>query len=227
LNASGGIVAILCAAMLAGGLWGGAELYGNATRSERRVALFETEAVATEARVVRVRHHDRNRRATVYYRYAAGGAFHTGATTVRAHVGRYVVGSQLAVVYLASDPAASWLHGYAPSRRPRWPALVIPAAALAGAAILIALIRRQANLLSYGRPAGAVVTRVEKKRSDKGTYWRVEYEWTLLSGATRRGRYRHNRKQPPVVGSVIPSVYDRERPSRHHRYQLPLVTIHA
>ena len=87
------------------------------------------------------------------------------------------------------------------------------------------LIRRQSYLLMYGRPAIAVVTKVEKKRSDKGTYWRVHYEWTLLSGAKRRGRYKHGKKEPPAVGTTIPIVYDRDQPARNSRYPLSLVAL--
>ncbi len=54
LNACGIFVAILALASAVGGLWGGAELYRRARLSERDVALFKSEAVPTQARVVRV-----------------------------------------------------------------------------------------------------------------------------------------------------------------------------
>ena len=59
---------------------------------------------------------------------------------------------------------------------------------------LMALVRRQSKLLAHGRPAMATVTKVEKKRTEKGTSWRVHYEWTTMSGATRSGKYNHGRK---------------------------------
>jgi hypothetical protein len=67
--------------------------------------------------------------------------------------------------------------------------------------------------------------RSKKKRSDQGTYWRVHYEWTLLSGGKRQGRYNHGKKQPPAVGVTIPIVYDRDHPLRHSRYPLSLVAV--
>jgi hypothetical protein len=82
------------------------------------------------------------------------------------------------------------------------------AAAFLGALGIVARIRRQSQLLGYGRAALAVITKGEKKRSDEGTYWRVLYEWTLLSGGKRRGRYNHGKKQPPAVGTTIPILYD-------------------
>ena len=111
-----------------------------------------------------------------------------------------------------------------PERRALWPAFWIPAGGIAIVVVVIALIRRQADLLAYGRPAVAVVTKVDKKRSDNGTRWRVNYEWTLLSGAIRQGHY-NTKKQPPVVGTVMPIVYDRERPLRNRRYPFPFVAL--
>ncbi len=226
LNAAGAAIAILCAALAIGGLWAGAELYRRALRSVRQVALFQTEAVTTQAEIVRVRYHDRNRRATITYRSVADGMSYVGVATVRpGHGDRDSSGSAVEVVHLSSDPSESWLQGRGPSRQPLWPAFAIPAAALIGTALLAALIRRQINLLSYGRGASATVTKVAQK-SDK-THWLVEYEWKVLSGATRHGRYHHNRKKPPAVGAVFPIVYDRDAPQRHMRYPPPLVRLQS
>ncbi len=228
LNASGLAVAILCVALCAGGLWAGIENFRLVKRSERHVAAFSTEAVTTEARVIRARHRDNNRRTTIDYEYVVGDVAYHGSATVRGpEQGRYVDGASTTVTYLASEPGASWIHGRAPSRRPLWPAFAIPAGAITVVAILLQVIRLQRDLLSYGRSATAVVTKVVKKRSDKGSYWRVEYEWTLMTGARRKGRYNHGSKHPPEVGSMIPIVYDRDRPSRNRRYPLALVAVRS
>jgi hypothetical protein len=228
LNRCGIFVAILSAALIIGGVWGGTEMYRQAKLSERHIALFASESISTTARVVRVQRRGggNDRRSTVHYRYGAGDREHDGATTVRrVDRDRYVAGSQIAVRYLRSEPHSSWMEGYAPQVAAMWPAFVFPAAAVVGALLLVAQIRRQTFLLSYGRPALAVVTKVEKKRSDKGTYWRVHYEWTLLSGGKRQGRYNHGKKQAPAVGSTIPIVYDRDQPPRHSKYPLSLVAV--
>jgi hypothetical protein len=102
---------------------------------------------------------------------------------------------------------------------------VILLACTAASLWLVALIRQQFGLLAYGRSAMAVVRALEKKRSDKGTYWRVTYEWQLLNGATRKGRYNHRRRPPPEIGTQIPIVYDPDQPWRNCRYPLPLVRI--
>ena len=227
LNVSGSMLAIVCLALAIGGLWAGVESYRLAKRSDRHVARFASEAVTVQARVVRTRQRgDNNRRTTVDYEYAVGNTSYEGTATVGGpRQERYVTGSNVEVTYLASEPAASWMDGRTPSRRPVWPAFAIPAAALLSGAILLWVIGVQKNLLSNGRSTGAVVTKAEKKRSDHGTTWQVEYKWTLLSGATRTGKYHHGGKHPPLVGSMIPIVYDRDQPSRNRRYPLSLVRV--
>ena len=217
LNASGVTLMILCLATAIGGLLGGVAIYRHARQSERHVLLFASESVATEARIVSARQRgDDNRRTTVDYEYTVDDTIYRGEATVRGpEQDGYVTGSSTLVTYLPSSPAASWIQGRAPSVRPAWPAFAAPAAALTLTVILLRLIRLQRDLLRYGRPASAVVTNVKKKRSDKGTYWQVEYKWTLLSGAPRTGTYRHSGKQPPSVGTPIPIVYDRDVPSRN------------
>ena len=116
---------------------------------------------------------------------------------------------------------------YTPRRQPIWPAFFVPAVCIATALILVWLVRRQTHLLTYGRPALGVVTKVERKRTDKGTVWRVHYEWTLLSGAKRKGHYTHGKKEPPALRTTIPIVYDRDQPARHGKYPFSLVTLHT
>jgi hypothetical protein len=106
-----------------------------------------------------------------------------------------------------------------------WPAFLVPACCLGTFWWLTAMVRRQYALLAYGRSAMAVVKSVEKKRSEYGSDWRVHYQWRLLSGATRTGRYAHTATQPPGIGTGIPVVYDRDEPSKHSKYPLKLVAL--
>jgi hypothetical protein len=228
LSGAGIVVLIVAASLILGALLGGVEFYRRAKLADRHVALFASEGISTGARVVRVQRRGggNDRRSTVHYRYVVGDREHAGETTVRrVDRDRYEAGSRMAVRYLSSEPHTSWMEGYPPQHRPIWPGFVFPAAAIFGALAMAALIRRQTFLLTYGRPAVATVTKVEKKRSDKGTFWRVHYEWTLLSGGKRQGRYNHGKKQPPEVGATIPIVYDRDQPVRHNRYPLSLVAL--
>jgi Protein of unknown function (DUF3592) len=226
LSAAGAIVAIAATAAIVAGLWGGIALYKRAKTSERRVDLFASEGVATRADIIDVERQGDTRPRIVHYRYAADGQEHTGRTVVRGpDRDRYQVGSQVTVRFLRSEPGASWMEGYRPRQQPVWPAFAAPAASALAAFGVALLLRRQSYLLAYGRPAVAVVTKVEKRRSDHGTRWRVHYEWRLLSGGRRAGRYDHGKKKPPDVGTPIPIVYDRDQPSRCSRYPLSLVTV--
>jgi hypothetical protein len=127
--------------------------------------------------------------------------------------------------YLASETESSWMEGYGPRREDVWPAFAVPAVLVCCAFVIMQLIRLQWQLLEYGRPALGTVTKVEKKRSDKGSFWRVTYEWTLLSGAKRSGRYKDTKKQPPAVGAPVTIVYDRDQPQKNARYPMPLVRL--
>ncbi|MEO7189441.1 MAG: DUF3592 domain-containing protein [Vicinamibacterales bacterium] len=228
LSKGGVAVLLVVLALSAGALWAAATVHAGAKASLRRVTMFASEAVATPATVVRVERHGsgNDRRTVIHYRYVAGSSEYTHATTVRRRDrDRYAVGSSLTVKYLASEPASSWPEGSAPTERLIWPAFALPAAAALGVIGLAALFRRQSDLLANGRLVHARITRVDKKKSQHGTFWRVTYEWTLLSGARRSGAYEHSHKQPPIVGGAIPVLYDRDRPRRHARYPVPLVTL--
>jgi Protein of unknown function (DUF3592) len=226
-NAFGVLAMVAALALVAAGLWGGADLYRKAKESQRRVQLFATESATADAVVVRVQRRggDDDRRSIVHYRYAAADNEYTGIVTMRrADHDRYSAGSTVSVRYLASEPGASWIEGRTPRVRPLWPAFATPLACVAAACAVFVVIRRQSHLLAYGRPAAGVVSKVEKKKGDKGSYWRVHYEWSVLSGAKREGGYNHLRKNPPAVGTVVPIVYDRDT-EKSARYPFSMVTI--
>jgi hypothetical protein len=229
-TALGRMVVVAALAVLAAGLWGETEILRRVTASERRASLFATERIVTGGAVVRAepRRDGNDRRSRVHYEYAVAGQNYTGTTTMAtADRDKYPTGAPVAVWYLPSEPSESWLDGFSPSLGPTWPAIVVPLASGLAALWLILLVRRQLNLLTHGRAAIAVVTRVDKKRGEHGTSWRVHYEWTLLSGATRRGAYKVGKKQPPDVGAEIPILYERDNPSRNSKYPLSLVTLIA
>ena len=134
-------------------------------------------------------------------------------------------GAILAVACVAAIAGSIWV---ALSLMPHstWPAYLVPPAAFVGSSLAFALLQHQRRLLTEGRPAMATITRIDKKQSDKGTYWRVEYQWTLLNGATRTAHYNHHRRQPPAPGTRLPIIYDRDNPTRQRRYPFPLVSLH-
>jgi hypothetical protein len=226
LNAGGLTTVITVAAVAAGCLWAAFAIERRSTTTSRHARLFAVEAVAADAEVVRVqRRGDEGRRVTVHYRYIVGNRAYSGSRNLRRGADAPATGSRIAVRYLASEPTASWIDGSRPEHQPAWPPFVIVGAAAVTMACPLFFLRRQWHLLTYGRPAMAVITKIEKKRSDKASYWRVHYEWTLLSGARRTGHYAHSNKVPPEVGSSIAILYDRDRPSRHSKYPLSLVSV--
>ena len=227
LNVKGVAVVVVAFVLLVGGLWVESGLYRRARRSHAILTLFEFERLVTGAQVIAVEERGRgdNRRSRIRYRYAVKGQEYSGSAVHTGDLDGYRAGSPIAVWYLPSEPGESWIDGDVPHLESSRPAYAVFGACGAVALCLIFMVKRQSALLTYGRPALAVIRTVEKRRSDKGTHWRVHYEWTLLSGATRTGRYTDNRKQPPPVGSVIPIVYDRDQPQRNNRYPMSFVSV--
>jgi hypothetical protein len=218
----------LATALVAVGAWGGIALTSRAETAARYVRLFASERIVTPGEVVMIRKSggDDDSRVTAQYRYLARGRELTGVIALRrSDRERYAVGSQVAVWYLETEPGASWMDGYAPRREPSWPATALPLGCGVAATALILAVRRQANLLAYGRPAMATVTKVEKKKSEEGAHWMVHYEWVTMSGATRSGKYTHGKKHAPAVGAMVPIVYDRDNSFRHSKYPMSFVTL--
>jgi hypothetical protein len=218
---------VTAATLVVAGLLGGAELGRRAAAARRFVDLFASERIVTAGDVVRLRTQGgRNDRVTAHYRYLARGRELAGAARLRrAERDRYVVGSPVAIWYLGSEPGASWLDGYPPQPAAGWPGAAVPLACGVAALALVLAVRRQWTLLAHGRPAMATVTKVEQKKTEKGTHWMVHYEWSTLSGATRNGKCQRGRNQTPAVGELIPIVYDRDNSVRHSSYPMSFVRI--
>ena len=230
VNLNGQVMLLIAAMLVIGGMWGSVELNRRAEIAARHVGLFESERVVAAGDVTQLRKRGggNDHRITAHYRYTARGRELTGETTLRrSERDRYVVGSPIGVWYLASEPEISWLDGYSPRPMASWPATALPLACGVAAMALILLVRRQWNLLAYGRAAIATVTKVEKKRTDKGAIWVVHYAFTTMSGATRAGKYNQGKKNLPAAGATIPIIYDRDNTFRHSKYPMPFVTIRA
>ena len=229
VRALGAVMLLAAAVLVVAGIWGSIVLGTSAAISERHFSLFASERIVAAGDIVRLqkRGGGNDHRIIAHYRYTARGHEFTGDTTLRrAERERYAVGSPVGIWYLPSEPDVSWLDGYAPGRPDAsWPATVVPLVCGIGALVLIQLVRRQWNLLAYGRAAMATVTKVEKKKSDHGNYWLVHFEWTTLSGATRTGKYNHAKKEVPAIGAMIPIVYDRDNSFRHSRYPMGFMSL--
>ena len=228
VSSTGGVLLVVAAMLVVGGIWGAVELNRRAQTAARHRGLFASERIVTAGEVVQLRKRggDDDARLTAHYTYVAAGREFRGATALRRDErNRYAVGSPIAVWYLKSEPEASWLHGHAPRPMASWPATAVPLACGVAAMAVILLVRRQWNLLAYGRPAIARVTKVDTKKSDKGTIWVVHYEFTAISGAKRTGKYNQGKKDLPAVGTMIPIVYHRDNTFRHSKYPMRFVSV--
>lgn len=227
LSASGFAVALTAASMVTASVCLPILLHERLERSNRQTAEFDLAAVRAEAEITSVnRPKGRDGKVRVVYRYAAGGREYTSRTSVpRRDAGSLREGALVPIRYLPSDPGQNWFASDHPRAAPVGLVFLIPPVLIVPAGLLLLAIRRQARLLRDGRAAPATVTRTDKLKGRESTTWRVHYEWTLLSGATRSGRYDSTGKTPPARGTAIPIVYDRDNPRRHARYPLSLVRI--
>ena len=137
----------------------------------------------------------------------------TGETRLRREEReRYTVGSTVAVWYSGIRTRGELARRLRPRPEPSWPATAVPLACGVSALVLIQLMRRQSNLLRLrtARTSHGHEGREEKIRQGDG--WMVHYEWTTLSGATRRGKYQTQHEAGAWRGRPDS---DRLRPRQH------------
>jgi hypothetical protein len=210
--------------MAVGAVGGGVWLYAKAHRDQARRMRIERDGVEAKAEVIRTgsTESDEGRRRFAEYRYAAGSRVYEDRVRLRKRDGRPLeVGSELAVRYLPDDPAESWVRGYEPGVFPSWVAVAL-AAVLGGSALsLIPLLIGQRRLLRDGRVAEGRVIGSKKKNAGHGTYYEVQYQYWILSGAVRTVK----RQASKAPGQSVTVLYDREKPGRMQVYPLSLVRV--
>jgi hypothetical protein len=225
-----GIAAVLAmAALFAGGILGGVLIQGSIVRDTERLRLLKSEGLTTEARIVSVERKEgdeskgEDSKTIVRYRYTVNGIEYNGRTSLKKRDRtRFLVGTTVPVRYLRSQPEAGWLDGYGPGAPPLWLVPAVPAGCLLAIVPIAILLRRQVRLVTEGRSTLARVIKRQKVAHGEHSDWRIQYEWTLLNGATHTGR-SNNHKNPPAEGALIPVLYERENPGRNAPYPLPFV----
>lgn len=189
--------------------------------AERQLRVGEGVAAAAEVVQVTVTRGESPRR-DITYRYDVDGRRYTGRVRLRQR-GRVITrGDAFSIGYLASRPSTSWWTGDARSGFPLWPIPLTALSLLLTAAAVAWSVRRQWVLLSEGRAALARVTGTKKLSSEKGTSYRVSYEFDTLSGATKTARCDVG-KAPPAIGAVVPIVCHCDTPEWSRMYPLQLV----
>jgi hypothetical protein len=224
LTGAGRIAVSGMLALLAGAVASGIWLYGVATRDLAQFKLLEREGVFTPAQVLDLgRTRGKNERYFVVYRYtAAGQLYHRREHVSRRDWRMLRVGATLRVRYLPSHPEFSWMAGYEPRGVPLWLVPIVPASLVLFTLLIGYHLRKQWMLLAEGRPALARVTQSKRIRGSHSSSNRVYYEFRILSGAARSGRY-DTAKRPPAEGTTLTILYDRDDPRRQKRYPLSLV----
>lgn len=196
------------------------------TDRANRDALLQS-GVVTQAIVFRLtRDSKENKRATVYYQFAADGRpFEDHAKVPVTQWRALSVGRTLPVRYVPANPAVSIPDGVDPNVMPSaLPYILSPLPLVIGLALLLTL-RFQRALLSDGRAAMAVITSVKKRRGQHGESIKtVRYEFPQLSGVAQTGSVQTH-SSVPEVGSSIAVLYDAEHPRRSRPYPLSLVRL--
>ena len=223
LTGTGWFMAVFGMLLLVGAPVAGLSLHALAVRERALREAIDTEGVRASAVVSALTRTQGDKpRFYVVYRYEAAGRSHQGRVNVsRSYWNQLRVGSSFTVRYLPAEPGRSWVRGFEPGT-PFW-AGPLAALSMAVAGMLPWLaIRRQWMLLAEGRPAQAQVTLSKKVRHQHGMKYQVGYEFRLMSGATRSGRYE-SQKSPPANGTTIQVVYNPDRPEHSMPYPLALV----
>jgi len=223
LTAAGKIAAVTAAVLFLASVVVSGWLLATSLRADARAEV----AVTATARIVRLTvTRGEHPRWNATYAYEAGGrSFEATRRLGRVDRERLSLGDTIPIRYLPADPETHWLEG---DQGERIPVVVAPVAFLSFAAGGVAIIfgtRRQMSLLSNGRPAIARVTgsrRIKGGTHGKRDVQRVAYEFRLLSGAVRTGRFETPRAAPQT-GSEIVVLYDPDNPKRSRKYPLSLV----
>jgi hypothetical protein len=228
LTHAGLIAAVFIATALPLGVAGGTAVYAIAARDADNAGMLAAEGRDTNATIVRIRRRGaQSREATLEYRYLVDGREFSGRAKLRrrdARAAQVQEGDSIRVRYIPRRPERSWAEGAVPRPLPLWVGPVVGLAVATGALPVWLTLRRQRRLLENGRAAMARVLGTKQIHHGQTHALQVDYEWTLLSGALRKGSYTTERKAA-TVGPFVAILYDAEQPRRRAVYPLSLVRI--
>jgi hypothetical protein len=194
----------------------------QAAREEALRASLDRNSIETLARVTRHwRTGDKNQTPMLAYEFTYQDRVYHGRSSAPRQQWKVLdVGSALPIRFSPETPEVNHPSGWAVRvMSPYFPLLVAGLFGLAGF-LPVAIKRRQTLLLRDGRAAPARVTSLART---KGGY-AVRYEYRLPDGTLRTGRGGPTRT-PPEVGTIIPVLFDPERPKRSASYPLDLVRV--
>lgn len=194
-------------------------------RQEETRGIRLREGVHTTAVVARAEQtRGDNPRWVVTYRYVTPDAAYEPTVRLPERDRRRLAeGDRLDVVYLRSQPESSWVEGDEPGVLPIWVVPIVSAVLLALAGLTALVVRRERVLLTEGRFAEARVASTTKVHRQHHHAYRIDYEFTTLSGMTVSAS-TEKRRVPAGTGATMRVVYHRDNPRWNAIYPLALVT---
>jgi hypothetical protein len=224
LTWSGKILAGVVVALILGGLTAGFVLYGNAYHGRDQHDQLVKSGKDAEATVTRCwsSGHDPVRY-WAEYTYNVDGRTYKGrlSTNRNSWVALEGMGT-VSVRYLTGDPRTHFVHGFESPLPPLWLSIVVAGALFLEAWLLGRILSGQRRLLTEGRPAPAIVTKISRTQHGKVAH----YVFMEMSGALVNGKSRP-RRSPPAVGSTLNVIYEPDRERHNGVYPLSLVKPRA
>jgi hypothetical protein len=224
-TAAGKAALALAGALAVGGLAAGGLLYRKAVQEADRERRLAEDGISGEAEVALLwRPRGENAPCRITYRFTSDGRAHSRWVNIPCRAWRKLsVGDRIPVRYARSNPDLSRLVGIERARRtPLWLAPSVAAALLAAGALIPLSLARRRRLLEEGRVTAGRVTRLDEDSEG----FEVHYEYAILSGAVRSGKFGPVKKEKaPELGGSLVVIYAPEEPRRHARYPLALVTV--
>jgi hypothetical protein len=213
--------------VIVGGVAGSASVAAESRRQQAEARRILAEGQEAEGAVTRLWWSGgKSASDGVDYRFTADGReYHGSAKIARRRWNSLEAGGPIAVRYLPSGPAHNYPSGDPPDVMPSWGAFLLGFVCAALGARWLFPVWRAWRYLARGRPAPAVVTRVETRgAARRGAANKISYEFPLPGGGTCRRRCGVN-SSPPLEGSVICVLCDPDNPHRHIRYPSGLVKV--
>jgi hypothetical protein len=226
LTAGGRALIVLAWLLAAAAVGAGVALHLEARRQSDTSSDFDRRSVTASAVVDRVwRKSGDGKPAYAAFHFDANGTRINGEARMQLSAWRQLrTGSTVAVRYQPDNPRQFLLAGQRRSRMPLVVPYVVSSILTAMALLCWVPVRWQRRLLSEGRPARAVVTKVKQNKGSHGeTHRAIVYQFRVLAGTIATGKATATKAAE--VGATISVVYDPERPVRNRPYPFSLVTL--
>ena len=204
-----------------GGVLLGVFLAGVSRRQTGERHRLGTEGLGADATVTRAWIADsKDRQQWIAYRFDYGGRSYTHEVEAPGKIWQGLsAGSTIQVRFVPSQPSISHPIAWNAQALPLWLACLLAGTIAALSPLPLIPLRRQARLLTEGRPAPGRVTAV--KKADK--FLVVHYEFRLLNGVVVEGKAHAN--SAPAGDATLCVLYDPENPRRNSLYPLSLVRL--